>query len=295
MRKLRYKTASRSFYGWYFKCTTSEGTIAFIAATHGGENTTTCSIQVIYSWKGSEGEFSVEYPGSEYSQTDKSITIAGNSFGEDGIKVDIVKDGNNVCGEVRFENLTPLSYDIMGPFSYIPFMECRHMVGSIQHKVNGTFKLNGIDCDFKDGSGYWEGDSGVSFPKKYIWTHADFEMGDGKGSLMLSVAKIPFGFLRFTGVIAFVNYGGEEYRLATYLGAKARITEKCEVIIIQGDKMLYAHCSGRKGQELKAPLKGNMERTIRENIACEAEYLFTIGDEVIVNFKTNRASFEFEW
>lgn len=48
-----------------------------------------------------------------------------------------------VKGRIGFGALTQLKYDIMGPFKFIPFMECRHSVWSMRHPVNGEVNING--------------------------------------------------------------------------------------------------------------------------------------------------------
>ena len=115
----------------------------------------------------------------------------------------------------------------MGPFRYVPFMECRHSVVSMKHTVNGSININGKAYSFDNAAGYIEGDRGYSFPKRYIWTQCIFE----NGSLMLSVADIPFGLFSFTGIIGIIHVNKKEYRFATYLRAKAVKIEKGEIII----------------------------------------------------------------
>ena len=65
------------------------------------------------------------------------------------------------------------------------------------HSVSGSIWVNGREYSFEDGRGYWEGDRGRSFPKKYVWTQCSFP----DGSLMLSAADIPLAGIHFTGVI----------------------------------------------------------------------------------------------
>ena len=84
-----------------------------------------------------------------------------------------------------------------------PVSVCAEAAG---HEVEvlhvGRMKINGNDYVFENAVGYWEGDSGVSFPKEYLWTQVAFN----GGSLMLSVADIPFGLFNFTGIIGVINY-----------------------------------------------------------------------------------------
>lgn len=83
---------------------------------------------------------------------------------------------------------------------------------------------------FRNAWGYWEGDSGRSFPKEYIWTQCFFP----GGALMLSVADIPIAGIRFTGIIGVVLWQGKEYRIATYLGARVVKIENKMVRVKQG-------------------------------------------------------------
>lgn len=92
-----------------------------------------------------------------------NIIIDGNSFSKSGISLSIHTQGLNIDAKLDFGPLTPLKYDIMGPFALVPFMECRHSVISMKHSVFGTVYLNGQRYDFYDDAGYWEGDRGRSF------------------------------------------------------------------------------------------------------------------------------------
>ena len=106
----------------------------------------------------------------------------------------------------------------MGPFAYIPGMECRHAVYSMKHTVNGELRVNDQIFRFENDMGYMEGDSGTSFPDRYIWTQHFIP----EGSVMLAAASIPLAGIRFTGTVGFLFYRNREYRFATYLGASVR-------------------------------------------------------------------------
>lgn len=158
------------------------------------------------------------------------MRISDNRFETDGITLNIQAADLYACGSIQFGAFTPIMYDIMGPFKYVPFMQCRHSVFSMRHLVNGRIVINGTPFVFQDSIGYIEGDRGYSFPKEYVWTQCSFPTG----SLMISIADIPFGALRFTGIIGVVLLNGKEYRIATYLGAKTvKITQE-EIIVRQG-------------------------------------------------------------
>lgn len=207
-----------------------------------------------------------------------------------GMRLDI-KGNVNASGTLRFDGITPPAYDIMGPFKYVPFLQCRHTVYSMRHRVTGTVMLDGKEYAFKNGGGYIEGDSGYSFPNKYIWTHCRTP----ECSLMLSVATIPFGAFSFIGVTGFVLIGKTEYRIATYLGARAVQISDNAVTVRQSDIVLHARLIKKNSRPLLAPKAGSMMRTIHESASCSAEYVFCRRGEKLLDFTSDRASFEYEF
>ncbi len=219
------------------------------------------------------------------------ISIGKNRFGWKGIRIAVHAPGLEVKGKLRFAELHPLKYNIMGPFSLAPFLECRHSIWSMRHRVNGTVSINGEAYAFGNGEGYWEGDRGRSFPEEYVWTQCSFP----GGSLMLSVARIPMACFHFRGVIGVVLLHGREYRLATYLGARAARIRNGLVRVTQGGMELEAELVEGTGNPLRAPAMGNMVRTIHENAASRAKYRFRKNGRTLLDFETDRSSFEYEY
>lgn len=284
------------FYGWYMKCQSYTQTLAVIPAIHGTGNMRTCSIQIITE----DGTWSASFSGNAFHRTGRSIydgmAIGKNQFTRNGVRLAIHEPGLRVKGKVNFGPLSPPKYDAMGPFALVPFLECRHSVWSMRHSVQGTIFINGRPYSFRNACGYWEGDRGRSFPKEYAWTQCFFK----GGSLMISVADIPIAGFHFNGVICVVLWQGKEYRLATYLGAKAIKIQDGIIRIVQGNLELEARLleldkPKKNGQPLKAPTMGNMVRTIHENAACRAFYRFRDGKRTLFAFKSNGASFEYEY
>lgn len=276
-----------SFYGWYLKCQSDTQTLAVIPAVHKAGRKRTCSIQIITN----DGAWTVTLSGKSYRRTGKNIFIGKNRFGENGIYLDIDTQNITAKGRLYFGALTPLKYDIMGPFSLVPFMECRHSVLSMKHWVLGKMCINGQEYSFYNGRGYWEGDEGRSFPKKYAWTQCNFK----DGSLMLSVADIPIAGLNFTGVIGVILWRGRQYRFATYLGARVVKKRNGIIRIVQGNMSLDVYLIKSDKKALMAPSNGDMVRTIHESVVCTAAYRFKKGNRTIFNFKTDSASFEYEY
>lgn len=275
------------FSGWYYRIQSETDTLAVIPAFHKNGHNRFCSIQMITR----EHSWNVSFPYEALRREKGDMHIGCNYFGESGIHLELETENVTAIGTLQFGPLTPIRYDIMGPFRYVPFMECRHIVRSMKHTVTGNLKINQSVYHFQNASGYLEGDRGRSFPKHYAWTQCFFS----EGSLVLSVAEIPTGPCCFTGIIAVVMWRGKEYRLATYLGAKAIRIQSGEVIVRQGNWTLSAKLLEDSGKNLLAPVAGDMVRTIHENVVCRASYQFQIDGKTIFQFISDRAAFEYEY
>ena len=158
----------------------------------------------------------------------------------------------------------------MGPFAYIPKMQCYHGVISMKHELTGTITMNGKPIDFSMGRGYIEKDWGNSFPKEYIWLHSN-HFSNTKTSLFFSIAHIPFYITEFEGFICNLVVDDKEYRFATYNQSSCTIEEISTAFVsIRLENKharldLKAKVSGQ-GQ-LIAPVEGTMEKTIKEGIS----------------------------
>lgn len=275
------------FKGWYFKCSNENKTIAFIPAFHQSNHEKTASLQVITD----DAAFNISFQSLQYRKNPLAIKIGENVFSEKGIRLQIKNDNLSANGALHFHDISPIQYDIMGPFKFVPLMQCRHSVYSMRHRINGQIIVNGQQYVFQNGIGYIEGDCGSSFPKEYIWTQCHFN----NGSLMLSVADIPmFGF-HFTGIIGVILLNGKEHRIATYLGAKVKHMGKDSITVKQGDFQLTARLLQQNSHPLAAPNHGLMNRTIHESASCKAYYRFSYRGKVLFEFVSNKASFEFEY
>lgn len=298
---------SKCFYGWYFRCQGKNGTVAVIPAVHLSPEKHCCSIQVITPTESLYREFPV--CDLRINRKRGIIQIGENMFSRKGIRigfegrkqevgktVHVMGGGTSdeksvkVRGYLHFGKFTEPRYDIMGPFAYISGMECRHAVYSMRHIVNGTLALDDKEIIFQNGTGYMEGDSGTSFPNKYIWTQSFFP----GGSIMIAAASIPLAGINFTGTVGIVFKENREYRFATYLGATVTRMRDRELMIRQGRYRLHVRFLDLGGSVLKAPERGNMTRKIRENIVCGVEYTLTCGNRILLHIVTDKAAAEYE-
>ena len=285
------------FKGWYFKQHTSDGTVAVIPAIHmDDKGQCSASVQIVTD----SGSYWETFPHERFYADKKGIFVAvdKNLFSDRGVLLNIDSGQCSAHGTLHFGKLLPVKYDIMGIFKFMPRMECRHSVFSMAHQVSGTLEVNGKQYRFtdSDGIGYIEGDRGCSFPRNYAWTQCYTKIPQ-PCALMLSVADVPLmgTELHFTGVIGAIHWQGREYRLATYLGAKAAKVGDNTLVIRQGKYTLTAELLEKRDFPLHAPVNGDMRRFIRESPACRARYRFEKGDRVLFEFSAENAGFEFEY
>lgn len=280
------------FEGWYLKHQNKRGqTLALIPAFHiDSAGHRTASLQVISN----RGAWWLEYPATQFQASKKQfqVQIGRSSFSSQGIDLHIEQNGLSLHDTLRYGPLTSLRSDIMGPFRLFSGMQCSHGIISMGHSLKGTLHLNGEQIDFSDGIGYIETDRGRSFPSAYLWTQCIWD-GPESGSLMVAVATIPLPVGSFTGCICSVFYHDQEYRLATYRGAKIEEWSSSGATIRQGKYRLKAELLKSQGQALRAPVDGRMERTIHESLCAKMRYSFWCEKDLLFQHTDQYASFEY--
>ncbi len=201
------------------------------------------------------------------------VTLEGNTFSPEGMVLDIDRDGIRIYGSVRYTGQVeyPVNFfspGIMGPFSWVPFMECIHGVVSMDHSVDGTITWDDKLFKFDTGRGYIEKDRGQSMPREWIWLHANLFEKPGD-SLMLSVAHIPWLGSSFIGHLGFLLHGGELWKIGTYAGTKVSGSVDGDELFLKirgRGKSLELRIESRgHGGGLDAPVRGSMNREIVES------------------------------
>ena len=288
----RDMTSSREFFeGWYFKHQKGEQNVAFIPGVSvGRKGERKAFLQII---TGSQS-YNVDYPFSEFKVSRRPylrVELANNLFSMDQVRVDIDEDTVKCVADIRYRNVTPVRYDVMGPFKFVPFMECRHGVLSLKHDVGGFCEVNDKRIELNGGVGYVEKDWGSSFPSEYTWIQCN-DFGERDCSVMASVADIPFMGTNFRGCICCVYVDGREHRLATYNGVKVMRCDESAIVLRRGNDVLEIETCGGDFKDLFAPVKGSMTRTIKEAISCRARFVFSHANEVLFDLESEHASFE---
>lgn len=263
------------FEGWYFKNTNNEKGISFIPGINIAEDGKKAFIQVITN----KSSYYINYDINDFkfSANPFCIQIGDNVFSKDGIHIEIKQSDQSpsIYGDIDYlekkeikTNL--LNPNIMGPFSYVPFMECNHAILSMKNTTKGSIVIHQEKVDFDNGIAYIEKDWGTSFPKTYIWVQGN-QFQNQNASFMISVANIPFKLFEFRGLICVLIIDNQEYRFTTYNGTKIveyDVTDKLlNITLKRGIYSLNIKSSYDAGIKLAAPVKGKMQKDILESIS----------------------------
>lgn len=277
------------FEGWFYKLVTASGdrVIAIIPAFYSGEETK-AFIQIL---DGTGHKSVVNFWNSdEFSSAPNefSVKIGNNSFSGSHLFLSINGD-LSLQGELIITNTTPLRSalirpNIMGWYSYVPFMECNHALLAFSGRLNGVLLVNGEKVDFSGGKVYIEKDWGSSFPEGYIWCQSN-HFDDSDTSFMFSVAKIPWLFSSFTGFLSAFNYKGKQYVFATYTGAKiikAEVTpEEVSISLSQGKMKLDFTIIRAETGDLIAPYVMNGLTKVTESLSSKIHLRLSSDDKTI--------------
>jgi hypothetical protein len=162
----------------------------------------------------------------------------------------------------------------MGPYSFVPFMECYHGILSMNHRIDGQLTVLGETIDFTNGRGYIEKDWGHSFPSAYTWLQTNHFTQSGI-SLKASVAKIPWLGSSFVGFIAGVWLKDHLIQFTTYNGSKLLKSfidkEKVELIMESKNYRLEIFAHREKSTQLASPILGFMDGRIEESMTSEID------------------------
>ncbi|MCB9345635.1 MAG: hypothetical protein H6576_18255 [Lewinellaceae bacterium] len=266
------------FEGWYYKIVNADESRAFaiipgIAMDVNGEKQ--AFIQLLDGKKRTAEYFRFEAKEFVPTKGKFEVHIGSNLFTSKSLQLDLLQ----AKGELHFKNQVPWSSSwyspgIMGPYSFVPFMECYHGILSMDHIIEGCLTINGEELDFTGGKGYMEKDWGRSFPSAYIWMQTNHFSKPGI-SLKASVAKIPWLTGAFVGFIAGVWINGQLIEFTTYNSTKLRKSyadqEKVQLVMENRKYLLEIHAHREKATALASPILGFMDGRIEESMTSKVE------------------------
>jgi tocopherol cyclase len=300
----RYHGWGRSkkyFEGWYYKIVSADEqhAFAFIPGIAMDENGKQHAFVQVLDGKAKSAEY-IQFPVEEFSASSGSFSVAvgNNRFALNSMQLEL----SNYSGTLHFNNTVPWSNrwyspGIMGPYTFVPFMECYHGIVSMDHELEGALTIRGKKIDFSGGRGYIEKDWGHSFPSAYFWMHSNHFSKPGI-SFKASVAKIPWLRSSFVGFIAGLYFNGKLIEFTTYNGTKLLRSfadrQKVELLMENKNYRLELLAHRDHATELASPLSGLMDGRISESMTSELEV--TLSDkksgEVLFNDTGRNAALE---
>jgi tocopherol cyclase len=272
----------RFFEGWYFKVVNrkEDHAFAFIPGIAMNEKGECHAFVQALDGKNLTSEYH-SFPEAAFhpSSGKLDIQIAGNRFNNEKILLDLPGIRGELCfrDQVKWPDRW-YSPGIMGPFAFVPFMECYHGILSLHHTLEGTLKIHDFDIDFTGGLGYTEKDWGHSFPSAYIWMQTNHFI-QSNVSFKASVAKIPWLGTSFTGFIAGLWFEARLITFTTYNGSRlvkvGADTEKVELVLENRSFRLEILAWRNNATALASPIAGFMDGRISESMTSVLELRLT--------------------
>ena len=272
------------FEGWYFKLVDGAGERprAVIPGVFLG-NEAHAFIQLLDGRKGTSAYH--RFPLSEFraDAAHFDISIGRSRFCREGIYLDIgareTEAQQAVSGTIDFSDwhgwpVTLASPGVMGPYSFVPFMECNHGILSMDHRLSGSLTLDDDTAAYAGGRGYIEKDWGRGFPSGYVWTQSN-HFGEEGVSISASVARIPWLTGSFRGFLIGFLRGDRLYRFTTYTGARIEqlsVDDRCYRIVVR-DRVhrLEIHATRSGGGLLHAPYDQRMIERVAETMTSQVD------------------------
>jgi len=282
----------RYFEGWYYKVVnkSEDKAFAFIPGISMDENGHQQAFIQILDGKKRTAAYHKFNPTEFQTTADKfEVELANNVFTAENIRLDLP----GIIGELSFVNQVKwpnkwYSPGIMGPYSFVPFMECYHGILSMDHTIDGQLIIDNEIIDFTGGKGYMEKDWGYSFPSAYIWMQTN-HFSQPNVSLKASVAKIPWVRSSFVGFIAGLWLNNELIEFTTYNVSQLKKsfvdTYKIELILENSKYTLEIKAIRDETTELASPILGFMDGRIDESMTSEINVL-------LFNKKTQKIVFQ---
>ncbi|MCS0500121.1 tocopherol cyclase family protein [Protaetiibacter mangrovi] len=268
------------FEGWYIKLLSADRAHrwAVIPGVFRGvgddEVRDEAFVQVLDGLTGRSWYHRFEVDALTASDTRFDVSIGGNRFDPSGVTLDLPQ----LRGRLEYTSaLVPFpSPGIMGPYGYVPAMECFHGIVSFGHGLAGELEVEGERVTFDGGRGYIEKDWGRSFPAGYVWAASNHVDADPDASLVASVAIIPWMGRAFRGTIIAFRHSGRLHTWATWNRSRERsltIDDSRVRWSVEGrDGVLELEAERVRGGLLHAPLRTAQHERVEETLDAHIRF-----------------------
>lgn len=267
------------FEGWFYKITDKTKNISlaiipgiYLSSDHKKSH---CFIQIVDGINNKV--FYQKFPVETFTANDNyfKFKIMRNVFSLDRIAIKEFQSGEDTI-KIDFELNSVVKWksrlttpNIMGWYTYVPLMECKHALLAFSGSIKGVLSINESVVYLENAKLYVEKDWGSSFPVAYIWAQSN-NFANANASFMISIAKIPWLKKSFTGLLAVLYDGNKTYNLSTYKGGlvtnlkvepnSVNITVKTSIYT------LTIEIERNEGVVLHGPIEGEMIKGISESL-----------------------------
>lgn len=267
---------SRYFEGWYFKVVdnSEKKAFAFIPGIAMDEEGNSQGFIQMLDGKKNTAIYRRFDPDDFVPSPGKfEVRILDNFFSSKKISLNLPE----VSGELHFSDNVEwpkrwYSPGIMGPYSFVPFMECYHGIVSMDNSIHGVLDIDGVKINFDNGRGYIEKDWGRSFPGAYVWMQSNHFSEPGI-SMFASVAKIPWINKSFTGFITGIWIYDRLIKFTTYNRTRLRKcsieADKIEIVMENRINRIEIYAKRNNATSLASPIQGFMDGRIEESMTSE--------------------------
>jgi len=236
-------------------------------------------------------------------QSDKtsfSIQIGKSCFHEHGCEVDLPGL------KLSLKHVSPITWPwkwwspgAMGPFSFVPGMECRHGVVSLHHNVKGSLRFSKqSELQFSPTTvGYIEKDWGKSFPRGWVWLQSNHLTSETEPCcLMVSAGRVPWVTGAFRGFIAAIYFQGQFIPFTTYNGSRFELNlagECAHMVFWRKRKKLSITAYHAPGVDLVSPVsQDGMMGRVNESMLATADVRLTENGKTVLETTASWVGFE---
>lgn len=278
------------FEGYYFKFINDKKEMFIvIAGISISENEKYSFIQIASNLTEKVDFYKFPFGDFKSAIDDFSFSIENNIFKKDEIILNLhdLKAHLHLRNSLNWDR-SPLSPNIMGYLSFIPKVECKHDVITIQSEVTGVVDYKDRKIEFDKSSGYIEKNWGYSFPKKYLWLHAN-QFVDDQLSLQFAIAKPKWLFFRPQVYIGYLK-NGRMTHFGSHRLSFAKVKTEGNEVIIKISKLRYnvnIRVTNETPVDFIGPKNGKLQNKISEYLNSEIKLtvhrkkLFRKKEEII--------------
>ena len=267
------------FEGWYFKLVDArqQEVFAFIPGILKGRTTTDSHSFIHLVDGGNAFMHYLRLPPQQFTAARKSfdVSVGENSFSLQGLELAVDEPEFSVRGRLAFSQVrkwpdSVFSPGSMGPYNFLPRMQCYSQVCAMDMEISGQLQVNGRSADLDGGRAYVEKNWGSAFPYSWIWVQGNSFPSRASISCSLGHIPMPLG-TSFRGFLIGLMVEDQFYAFTTANRSKIHIQQSGSDIVMQvmSKKHLLTIATATEKENfitLLGPRQGQMVPLLQENL-----------------------------